>query len=110
MGVGVGAADRATGIWQAGTSDSRWDTPLSSLTPMALLSAQPTLPPQLLSGVPWGERAESGYSRPHGLAGELGEGRRKQVQGVSGAQRSSRGYLKAGLKQAAPSPLGCSLV
>lgn len=95
----MGAAGPAPGIWQAGTSDSRWDTPLSSLTPMALLSAQPTLPPQLLSGVPWGARAESGYSRPHGLAGELGEGRRKQVQGriwcPEEQQRGSEGWAQA---------------
>lgn len=54
-----------------------------SLTPAKLpFPLQCTPPPQLLSGVPQGERAILAYGRARGLAVKLWEGRTRKVHGL----------------------------
>lgn len=86
IGGGLGDGDSRSGHGDlAGQGQPPQDGTFHSwsLTPTVLpFPPQHTLPPWWLSGVPWGARAKPGYSRAHGLAVRLWDGKRRQVHGL----------------------------
>lgn len=82
MGVGVGTAGQATGIRQAGTNRLKTGPSALISDPVALLFL--LNPPCLHSchGGPLGSKGRVWLQQGYGLAGELAEGRRRQVQGL----------------------------
>lgn len=109
-GWGWGQQVRPQGSGRPGPVDSKRDTPLSSLTLMALLF--PLNPPCLHNCYQGSPREQGPSLATAGLMawqGNWGKGGEGKSRGLCGAQRSSRVDLKAGLRQAAPSLRGCSL-
>lgn len=103
-GWGWGQQVRPQGSGRPGPVDSKRDTRLSSLTPMALLF--PLNPPCLHSCYRGSPREQGLSLATAGLMawqGNWGKGGEGKSRGLCGAQRSSRVDLKAGLRQAAPS-------